>query len=51
MTFNSAIEYLQRNPDVLKMPIILTKNKILVGFHNIEIRQFIPKEKRPYMKF
>lgn len=43
---NEALDYLKQHPEVLRTPIILTKNKLLVGYHEAEIRQFIPRSKR-----
>lgn len=46
MTFNDSIEYILKNPDVLKSPIILAKKKLLVGYDSEKIRMFIPQKKR-----
>lgn len=42
MNMDDALEYIRYNPDMLQTPIIFEKNKLLVGFHIEEIRQFIP---------
>ena len=48
MNLNEAIEYLQEHPEILRTPIIISHNKVLIGYHNTEIRTFIPDSKRFY---
>lgn len=36
------VKYILRNPYVLKTPIIFDEKRLLVGFNETEIRQFIP---------
>jgi regulatory protein spx len=43
MGFDESIEYLQSRPYILQPPIVLEGKKCLVGYHNDEIRQFLPK--------
>lgn len=42
MTMNEAIDFLEKHPEIIKVPLILSENKMLVGYHNEEIRKFIP---------
>lgn len=46
MTFNDALFYIQTHSEVLRTPIILSQKKLLVGFNNDDIRQFIPHHNR-----
>lgn len=46
LSFNTAIAYILLNPDLLRTPIILAKNKYFVGYNRDELRQFISKEYR-----
>ncbi|WP_270252973.1 ArsC/Spx/MgsR family protein [Lactococcus garvieae] len=46
MSLSAAIDYLKRHTEVLRTPIILSKNKLLIGFHETEIRQFISRDYR-----
>lgn len=48
MTVSAAIDYIKQNPEILRIPIIFTKNKLLVGYSDVEIRQFISHSKRQY---
>lgn len=43
MNFNQAIDYLSHHPEVLRTPILVSNNKLLIGYHDTEIRQFMPK--------
>ena len=43
---NEALDYLKQHPEVLRTPIILTKNKLWVGYQEAEIRQFVPRSRR-----
>lgn len=45
LSLHELFEYIDVHPDLLRKPIIFTKDKLQVGF-NDTIRQFIPKEKR-----
>ena len=49
MSFNEAVIYLSRNPNILITPIIIEKNRCLIGFNSDKIRQFFPKEYRKYL--
>lgn len=44
--FNQTLDVVLNTPEVLKSPIIFDSDKLLVGFNEDEIRQFIPKEYR-----
>ena len=46
MCLNDAISYLKLHPEVLKTPIMFTRKKLLIGYHEAEIRQFVPRSKR-----
>ncbi|MFQ6324087.1 ArsC/Spx/MgsR family protein [Lactococcus garvieae] len=43
MTFNQAIDYIKKNPTLLKSPIIIENNKVLIGYNLEQIRIFLPK--------
>lgn len=49
MKFNELLEFISKNPTILKRPIIVDDNKIQVGYNEEEIRVFIPHEKREQM--
>lgn len=44
MSLSAAIDYLKRHTEVLSTPIILSKNKLLIGYHETEIRQFLSRD-------
>ena len=46
MTVNELIAFIQKNPSVLKRPIILDERRFQVGYNSEEIRAFIPRELR-----
>ena len=46
LPLKDLLELLHSHNDLLKSPIILDKKRILVGYHQDEIRQFIPRETR-----
>lgn len=46
MSLKNALEYLEIHSEILRCPIIISKNKLLVGYHETEIRTFIPRNKR-----
>lgn len=45
-TFSEGINFLQKNSDLLKTPIILEGDKVLIGFNSEEIRIFLSKSYR-----
>lgn len=46
MTTNELIDFIQKNPSVLKRPIMLDEKRFQVGYNSDEIRAFIPRELR-----
>ena len=46
LSFNESIEYIISHPYVLQTPIIIETNNHLIGYHEYEIRKFLPKEYR-----
>lgn len=46
MNMNDGLCYLTIHPELLCTPIIFSDNKILIGYNEVEIRQFIPRAKR-----
>ena len=44
MKLPELIEFIRKNPTVLKRPIIVNDRIIQVGYNNEEIRVFLPKE-------
>ena len=50
MSTHELIQFIQKNPAILKRPIIMDEKRFLVGYNDDEIRAFIPKEQRTNMK-
>lgn len=50
MSTHELIQFIQKNPAILKRPIIMDERRFLVGYNDDEIRAFIPKEQRTNMK-
>ncbi|MDR0899362.1 MAG: hypothetical protein LBM27_03315, partial [Lactobacillaceae bacterium] len=46
MSLNEAIQFVIGHPQVLRRPLITDWDKIQVGFHQEEIRKFLPKNYR-----
>lgn len=46
MSVNQLIEFIRKNPSVLKRPIIVDDRRIQVGYNEEEIRSFIPRARR-----
>lgn len=46
MTISQLIQFIRKNPSVLKRPIMVDDTKIQVGYNEEEIRVFIPRAKR-----
>ncbi len=46
MTINELVDFLIEHPSTLKRPIIIDDRHFQVGFNNVEIRAFIPRELR-----
>lgn len=43
MTISELIEFVRKNPSVLKRPIIVDDRRVQVGYNEEEIRTFIPR--------
>lgn len=46
MTVSQLIEFIRRNPSILRRPIIVDDHRIQVGYNSEEIRTFIPRARR-----
>ena len=46
MTISEMIEFIRKNPSVLKRPIMVDDKRIQVGYNSEEIRTFIPRARR-----
>lgn len=46
MSISELIQFIRKNPSVLKRPIMVDETKIQVGYNEEEIRVFIPHERR-----
>ena len=46
MSINELIHFIQKNPSILKRPIIIDERRFQVGYNAEEIRAFIPRELR-----
>lgn len=46
MKYSELVNFIKKNPSVLKRPIIIGENKMQVGYNDEEIRVFIPRELR-----
>lgn len=46
LSLKDLLELIHSHNELLRSPIILDKKRILVGYHQDEIRQFIPRETR-----
>lgn len=46
MSVNDLIKFIQKNPSVLKRPIMIDERRFQVGYNAEEIRVFIPRELR-----
>lgn len=42
VSFNEGVSLVLKHPEVLRMPLIIDKDKIVTGFHPDRIRIFIP---------
>lgn len=49
LTFNQAVDYILEHACLLKTPVILEGNNLLVGYNEDEIRKFLPKEYRRHL--
>lgn len=46
LSVSELVEFIQKNPSVLKRPIILNENNLVIGYDDDEITSFIPRELR-----
>ncbi|HMM00450.1 MAG TPA: Spx/MgsR family RNA polymerase-binding regulatory protein [Bacilli bacterium] len=46
MTVSELIDFIQKNPSILKRPIMVDDRRIQVGYNDEEIRIFIPRARR-----
>ncbi|HKL73209.1 MAG TPA: Spx/MgsR family RNA polymerase-binding regulatory protein [Candidatus Onthovivens sp.] len=46
MKVNELIDFIKKNPSVLKRPIMVDDRKLQVGYNEEEIRSFIPRARR-----
>lgn len=46
MTISQMIDFVRKNPTVLKRPIMVDERRIQVGYNSEEIRTFIPRAQR-----
>ena len=46
MKISELIEFIRKNPSVLKRPIIVDDRRVQVGYNEEEIRTFIPRARR-----
>lgn len=46
MSINELIHFIQKNPSILKRPIMIDERRFQVGYNAEEIRAFIPRELR-----
>ena len=46
MSISQMIDFIRKNPSVLKRPIMMDDRRIQVGYNSEEIRTFIPRERR-----
>lgn len=46
MTFNEGISFILRHPELLKVPLTISENKLAVGYNAENLRVFISKKYR-----
>lgn len=46
MTVSQLIDFIRKNPSVLRRPIIVDDHRVQVGYNAEEIRTFIPRARR-----
>lgn len=51
LSYNQAINFLSYNTEILRSPLIISYNKLLVGHNDVEIRMFIPQTNRKIIEF
>lgn len=50
MTFEEALIFLKRHPELLRSPILIQKEKYMIGYNSEEIRKFLPQKHRKLLK-
>ena len=50
MSIKELVDFNQKNPSVLKRPIMINDKSIVVGYDDDEITTFVPKEAREVME-
>lgn len=50
LSLKEMISFIQKNPSVLKRPIIINDKNLVVGYDDDEITSFVPKELRTIAK-
>ncbi|SES31302.1 transcriptional regulator Spx [Psychrobacillus sp. OK032] len=48
LSLKDLYNLIQKNPRILKSPIILDEKRLMVGFNEHQIRRFIPRSERLY---
>jgi regulatory protein spx len=46
LPLTELLELFQENPGLIKTPIIMDEKRLQIGYHEDEIRQFIPRKER-----
>ncbi|KHO12702.1 regulatory protein spx [Latilactobacillus curvatus] len=46
LSINELLDLVQKNPGLLRRPIILDEKRLQVGYNEDEIRRFLPREVR-----
>lgn|SRR5699024_876556 len=46
LSFETVLQLIQKNPTLLRLPIVSADGKLQIGFNQEEIRKFLPKETR-----
>lgn len=49
-SFDRAVDFLINSPEFLRSPIVLSGDKVQIGFSEKGMRRFVPREKRRLMK-
>nr|WP_285006205.1 ArsC/Spx/MgsR family protein [Lactococcus formosensis] len=45
-TFNTSVNYILENTNILRSPLIVDQNKLLIGYKAEDIRNFLPPKYR-----
>lgn len=46
MKFNDSLKFIKVNYELIKSPIIIDQDKVMIGYNSEEIRKFLPREYR-----